>query len=399
MKSGRNEATEALRPPAKAQKTAHAGAAPNGKSAPRLCVHFDVNETIMVGDPAGGDTFDESLNKVIAKVAYVRPVEPAARKGGRWAEWEWHDGSPLDPELREPGAPPPPLLPDTFAEPAGCRKLYNVKDLKKPFAKKFTEPGSPGAIYRAQYDSLRNAMKWPEDVPVDARLCSDGFYQFLPAFFHTLSTLRQSGRAFSVVLRTFGTDLPRVREAIEAFSEGKHPMYPGELFPELRLPEERIWRGRYQSADGAFTLRPYAEDEDEGAPAHTSPESVRSGDVGGGSGEGACTPASAADGAGNVPGDVPLPPRALLSEGAMLAELQGDADALPRLSAVQVRATPASSPPRAPIPSHLVPHSHSRPFSMLRAHDVPRVARPPPRTTTIGGTAAATLRARGNLFG
>ena len=40
----------------------------------RLALHFDVNETIMVGDPAGGDTFDDSLNKILAKSAFVRPA-------------------------------------------------------------------------------------------------------------------------------------------------------------------------------------------------------------------------------------------------------------------------------------------------------------------------------------
>ena len=135
---------------------------------PRLCLHFDINETILLGDAAGGDTYDECLNKVLAKVAYVRPVQPAEQKGGRWAAWEWHDGSPLDPELRG-DAPPPPLLPDLFAEPAGCQKFYNVKELKKPFAKKFIENGSPGAIYRSEYERLRDALKWPASVPVDSR--------------------------------------------------------------------------------------------------------------------------------------------------------------------------------------------------------------------------------------
>ena len=34
---------------------------------PRLVLHFDVNETIMVADPAGGDSFEDVLNKMLAK--------------------------------------------------------------------------------------------------------------------------------------------------------------------------------------------------------------------------------------------------------------------------------------------------------------------------------------------
>jgi hypothetical protein len=129
----------------------------------------DINETILLGDPAGGDTFEESLNKIIAKVAYVRKVPPAEQKGGRWPQWAWHDGSPLDPELRTADMPLPPLLPDSFSSPPGCSKFYNVKELKKPFAKSFASDASPGSIYRDEYNQLKAAMKWPEDFPIDSR--------------------------------------------------------------------------------------------------------------------------------------------------------------------------------------------------------------------------------------
>jgi len=145
------------------------GASAGARRLSRLCVHFDVNETILIGDPAGGDTFEESLNKIIAKVAFVRCVPPAEQKGGRWAEWSWHDGSPLDPALRTDDMPPPPLLPDAFSEPDGCRKFYHVKELKKAFAKSFTQDGSPGVVYRAEYERLLAALKWPADAPVDSR--------------------------------------------------------------------------------------------------------------------------------------------------------------------------------------------------------------------------------------
>ena len=70
---------------------------------PLLCLHYDINETILLGDPAGGDTYAESLHKILAKVAYVRP----SSNGGRFGAWEWHDGTPLDPSERAPSMPPP----------------------------------------------------------------------------------------------------------------------------------------------------------------------------------------------------------------------------------------------------------------------------------------------------
>jgi hypothetical protein len=45
-----------------------------------LCLHFDINETILLGDPAGGDSYEDSLNKILAKVAFVKPVRIPRRR-------------------------------------------------------------------------------------------------------------------------------------------------------------------------------------------------------------------------------------------------------------------------------------------------------------------------------
>ena len=64
------------------------------KDKPRLCLNFDVNETIMIGDPAGGDTFEDSLNKILCKIAFVKPVPEGEQDAdAKWKEWCWHDGA------------------------------------------------------------------------------------------------------------------------------------------------------------------------------------------------------------------------------------------------------------------------------------------------------------------
>ena len=41
------------------------------KSSPRkLVLHFDINETILIGDDAGGDTVEDCLNKVRKAAMY-----------------------------------------------------------------------------------------------------------------------------------------------------------------------------------------------------------------------------------------------------------------------------------------------------------------------------------------
>lgn len=283
------------------------------RAEPSLCIHFDVNETIMLGDPAGGDSYEDSLHKILAKIAFVRPVPPTAARGpGRWSAWTWHDGSPLDPLVRDADAPIPPLLPDAFADPEGCVRFYNVPELKRAFAKSFAAEGSPGAIYAGTLEELRQAMRWPDGAPRDPRLCSpEGYHRFLPAFFYTLVELRRRRRPFSVVVRTFGTDLPELIAALDAFAVGAHPLFPGLRAPELTIPPERTWAAFYERAkeDGGvtFTLRP---------------------DPGGRQGRAAKLPAGA--------------PAPFATEAAMLAELEGSsvssrngAASWVRLSAVQ----------------------------------------------------------------
>jgi len=46
-----------------------------------LVLHFDINETILLGDDAGGDSRIDSLNKMLAKSAFcqglLRPPPPS----------------------------------------------------------------------------------------------------------------------------------------------------------------------------------------------------------------------------------------------------------------------------------------------------------------------------------
>ena len=54
------------------------------------------------------------------------------------------------------------------------------------------------------------------------------------------------------MIRTFGSDLDLVADAITAFADGKHPDYPSPC-PEMMFGKEAIWTGRYDS-DGVFKV-------------------------------------------------------------------------------------------------------------------------------------------------
>jgi hypothetical protein len=66
------------------------------ENARKLVLHFDVNETIMVGDPAGGDSSEDCLNKMICKSTFVQPRSKKRAAAGKkdTACFKAHVGKP-----------------------------------------------------------------------------------------------------------------------------------------------------------------------------------------------------------------------------------------------------------------------------------------------------------------
>jgi hypothetical protein len=53
---------------------------------PKLVLHFDVNETILLVDEAGGDTFEDCLNKIICKSAMVMKELDEKQQPSHWSD-------------------------------------------------------------------------------------------------------------------------------------------------------------------------------------------------------------------------------------------------------------------------------------------------------------------------
>jgi len=218
-----------------------------------LVVHFDVNETIMLGDPAGGDSFDDTINKMLAKNAYIRRKKSIdgveSKAASSLEDWEWYNGTPMD----GTSSPPPLIL--SWDTPRDCVSFYR-SPFKAKYAKSFTMKNSPGNVYRTHFEKLKRTMRLPEGKKVDERLTHDGRHFFMiPAFFQTLAKLDASGRDFKVVIRTYGTDGAHIAKAINAWAEGKHPNFEGRTFPSFRIDIDKdLYVGRYKKEDGSFSL-------------------------------------------------------------------------------------------------------------------------------------------------
>lgn len=226
-----------------------------------LIVHFDINETILVGDEAGGDTREDCLNKIVAKSAFVRI--PAEFFSGSDSDehskptthditpTHWWDGTPIQETYEHLGEDDqiPPLF-FGWDWPEGCCPYYRTafKSRSNSFL------SHHGSIYKPVYESIVKSL----NVRPLVKTLSPALSDILPAFFESLVALRSSRRedhTTTIVLRTFGTDLPEIAQAVSLFARGKHPDYPDMYDERLILEKDRLVKGRWiknsaKSGDG-----------------------------------------------------------------------------------------------------------------------------------------------------
>ena len=82
-----------------------------------------------------------------------------------------------------------------------------------------------GEMFRGVFEALKKQLQQPPDQLTD--FFPNGQRRILPSFFELLLHLQASGRSFTIVFRTFGTDLRDVIEEMNLFATGRHPSWPG----------------------------------------------------------------------------------------------------------------------------------------------------------------------------
>ena len=177
---------------------------------PHLVLHFDINETILVGDEAGGDSPEACLNKMLAKSAFVlmdnvvRECEGQQPEASRRAlrntknikPTKWWDGTPLQARCMSPTLPanPPPLYTEFSWPPNSC-PYYRTSFKHK--AKSFTK--HDGAPYLSLYHQLDDKCSLLRNQCRNSGgFCehSSTLHHILPAFFHTLNELKRQKKSF-----------------------------------------------------------------------------------------------------------------------------------------------------------------------------------------------------------
>jgi hypothetical protein len=237
-----------------------------------LVVHFDINETILVGDEAGGDSRDDSIHKLLAKSSFVqipdslndnsnenhdtgngRSTIPSLsyEDTSRVVPTHWWNGEPLthhpwedhgnfddtptdiDIQTTTPTNQRPSLY-IGWQWPRQCCPYYRTH--YKSYAKTFVH--HHGSCYQDVYHTIQTRLQsLHSDHPILSHM--------LPAFFTTLVTLAQQQPNVSIVLRTMGTDLPEVARALTAFAQGQHPDYPDFCHNAFVMPPTALYQGRW----------------------------------------------------------------------------------------------------------------------------------------------------------
>ncbi len=235
---------------------------------PRLILHFDINETILIGDEAGGDTVDDCFNKIISKSAFVKiPSDFTSYKStSDILPVQWWDGTYIQDESitneqrQAPNTPPPPLY-TGFEWPKYTCPYYRTSFRKR--AKQFTMLNQDGEIYHRLYEHLKlqipthemtsevsHAVVGHNDENHSDLPSSHPFFRMIPSFFHTLVKLQEEGRDYTLVLRTFGSDLEDIALAVTDFACGKHPLFPNFYEPKLVLDQKNLFKGRWRRSVG-----------------------------------------------------------------------------------------------------------------------------------------------------
>ena len=227
----------------------------SSSSMPHLILHFDINETILVGDEAGGDSQQDCFNKMLAKSAFVRISMPETTAAADKDEMDpnsthdtnlvlpthWWTGRPLDAPNEQPQEQLPPPLYTDWEWPNGCCPYYRTVYKKR--SKTFVQ--HHGSIYRSVYHQLQAAFPKREDNDDDSIIVA----HILPAFFHTLRHLPEDGcTSTTIVLRTFGSDLIDIATAVSKFAQGKHPDYSDFQNQALVVSDDALVQGRWAVA-------------------------------------------------------------------------------------------------------------------------------------------------------
>jgi hypothetical protein len=196
-----------------------------------LILHMDINKTIIQVDQAGGRSLEDVLNSNVAATVYGT----VDSKDGTWKALF----GPFDKSAIPPSSATDEILTyDAYidrlhCEPQGMQELprkekdtvwKSISNLRRQATGKFTHTGEPGAAYAPLVELQRQHLQH-----------DDGYYHIIPSFFKLINTLSELDMSFTLIFRTFGSDLDSVLREWKTFIQGEHVCKPsGPILQKMR---------------------------------------------------------------------------------------------------------------------------------------------------------------------
>ncbi|KPI89511.1 hypothetical protein ABL78_1387 [Leptomonas seymouri] len=215
-----------------------------------LVLHMDINKTIIQVDQAGGRTLDDVLNSNVAANVYGL----IDSKDNRWKALY----GPFDKTVTSlPSSAGELITYDAYidrlyCEPPGMQELpkqekdavwKTVSNLRRQATGKFTHTGEPGEAYAPLVELQRQHLK-----------CGDEYYHIIPSFFKLINNLSELDMPFTLIFRTFGSDLGSVLQEWRSFVQGEHICKPaGPILQRMRDNyREPLCGSIYRNADEIY---------------------------------------------------------------------------------------------------------------------------------------------------
>ncbi|KAG5179355.1 hypothetical protein JKP88DRAFT_327238 [Tribonema minus] len=209
----------------------------------KLTIILDINKTIVMADPAGGQTEDDVCNSVLSEVACGRIDDTSDPP-----RWHWAGGAVCPRhELADPTLVSyADFVHARYADTplVGMEENQLRKAARRRLKCRFTEPGMAGEGLRGAYTAMQRALRLPRGARAHPAAAAAGLadratYFIVPAYFDLITTLARCGANFNIQFASFGTDLPRVAREHDAYCAGAHPLSHG---PRLDGTDARCGR-------------------------------------------------------------------------------------------------------------------------------------------------------------
>ena len=191
---------------------------------PILCLHFDINKTIVMKDRT---TVAKMVNSVLSECTWG---EIESGNNGTIGNVNVLHSLQWNVVHHEPSVDPPAdglMTCGHYLENHSKLDTQVIRQIKQTY----TEPQGIGHQFRPYFNKLHESLQIADESNLQkARmagmdfLCS-GYYHLIPSFFALIEYMVVNKVRFRLLFRTFGDDLTYVVQEFNLFCTGSHPLY------------------------------------------------------------------------------------------------------------------------------------------------------------------------------